>query len=483
MMTRLLVFLALVAYVLADDVLDLTDSDFENKIGDHGTALIMFYAPWCGHCKRIKPEFEKASSTLKANDPPVMLGKVDCTEGGKDTCGKFSVSGYPTLKIFRDGELSSDYNGPREAAGIVKYMKAQVGPASKELKSVEIADAFLAKPEVGIVYFGEDSSALYEAFMKVANKNRETWNFAHSLDAAVNEKYGYSDKVVLFRPKHLHNKFEPASVVYEDSNIDKAVEAFIKVNYHGLVGHRTQDTMGDFPDPVVIAFYNLDYIKNVKGTNYWRNRVLKVAQNYAEDFKFAVANKDDFQNELNEYGLEFVAGDKPVVCARNSKSQKFVMSAEFSMESFEEFLKSLKAGELEPYLKSEPVPDQDGPVLVAVGKNFDELVTNSGRDALIEFYAPWCGHCKKLTPVYDELGEKMKDEDVDIIKMDATANDVPSTFNVRGFPTIFWRPANEAPQSYGGGRELDDFVKYIAKHSTNELKSLDRSGKTKKTEL
>ena len=52
----------------------------------------------------MKPEFEKAASILEGNDPPVNLVKVDCTEGGKDTCGKFGVSGYPTLKIFRGGE-------------------------------------------------------------------------------------------------------------------------------------------------------------------------------------------------------------------------------------------------------------------------------------------------------------------------------------------------------------------------------------------
>lgn len=61
---------------------------------------------------------------------------------------------------------------------------------------------------------------------------------------------------------------------------------------------------------------------------------------------------------------------------------------------------------MEPYLKSEPIPqNNDKPVKVAVAKNFDEVVTNNGQDTLIEFYAPWCGHCKKLTPVYDELGE------------------------------------------------------------------------------
>ena len=79
-----------------------------------------------------------------------------------------------------------------------------------------------------------------------------------------------------------------------------------------------------------------------------------------------------------------------------------------SMESFEQFLKDLQAGSLEPFLKSEPIPDDNsGPVKVAVGKNFDDIVTNNDKDILIEFYAPWCGHCKKLAPVWDELGEKV----------------------------------------------------------------------------
>lgn len=78
------------------------------------------------------------------------------------------------------------------------------------------------------------------------------------------------------------------------------------------------------------------------------------------------------------------------------------------MENFEKFLNDLKDNKVEPYLKSEPIPDDNsGPVKVAVGKNFDEIVTNNNQDTLIEFYAPWCGHCKKLTPIYDELGEKV----------------------------------------------------------------------------
>jgi hypothetical protein len=62
----------------------------------------------------------------------------------------------------------------------------------------------------------------------------------------------------------------------------------------------------------------------------------------------------------------------------------------FSVETFESFLKKLMAGELESFLKSEPIPDgTEGGVTIAVGKNFDDVVFNSGKDVLIEFYAPW----------------------------------------------------------------------------------------------
>lgn len=189
---------------------------------------------------------------------------------------------------------------------------------------------------------------------------------------------------------------------------------------------------------------------------------------------------------MNEYGIDFIKGDKPTVLAKDAKNQKFIMSEEFSIENLEKFVKDLLAEKLEPYLKSEPIPDSNNePVKVAVAKNFDEVVTNNGKDTLIEFYAPWCGHCKKLTPTFDELGKSLQNEDVAIVKMDATANDVPATFEVRGFPTLYWAPKNskDKPVKYEGGRELEDFIKYIAKHATKELKGWDRKGNAKKTEL
>lgn len=99
---------------------------------------------------------------------------------------------------------------------------------------------------------------------------------------------------------------------------------------HGLVGHRTRDLAQDFKHPFVIAYFNVDYAKNPKGTNYWRNRILKVAKEYSGDYRFAISAKDEFQHELNEYGYDYT-GEKPVVLARDKDNQKFIMTSDFSL--------------------------------------------------------------------------------------------------------------------------------------------------------
>lgn len=485
MQFHLVVFACFFALASADYVVDLVDDDFDAKLSTYDTALVMFYAPWCGHCKRLKPEFEKAGSLLFKNDPPVTLVKVDCTEGGKSTCNKFSVQGYPTLKIFKNGEVSSDYNGPREASGISKYMRSQVGPSAKELINVKSTEDFLAKEDVAIVGFFEDSSDLKAPFAKVADKLRESVKFGVSYSKDVAEKFGYTNKIVLFRPKHLSNKFEADVAVYDGSASKEEIASWVQKNYHGLVGHRTMDNADQFKQPLVVAYYGVDYVKNTKGTNYWRNRVLKVAQSF-KNFNFAVSNKNDFQQELNEFGLEFIGDDKPRVTVRDASGSKFVMTEVFSVQNLEKFLNDVQDGKLEAYMKSEALPDNSGSLKTAVAKNFAEVVVDNDKDTLVEFYAPWCGHCKKLAPVFEELAETLKGEDVSIVKMDATANDVPTTFEVRGFPTLYWLPkdSKDSPKRYEGGRDVSDFIKYIAKHATNELKGWDRSGISKdKTEL
>ncbi len=123
------------------------------------------------------------------------------------------------------------------------------------------------------------------------------------------------------------------------------------------------------------------------------------------------------------------------------KNQKFPFDQdkEITLAAIKAFVDEFVAGKVEPSIKSEPIPESnDGPVAVVVAKNYNDIVLDDTKDVLLEFYAPWCGHCKALAPKYEELGSlyansEFKDKIV-IAKVDATNNDVPD--EIQGFPTI-----------------------------------------------
>ena len=131
----------------------------------------------------------------------------------------------------------------------------------------------MSKDEVTIISYLTDKSDA-DTFAKVADAMREDAAFGHFSGSGSAQK----DKVVLHRPSHLQSKMEETDLVFEGKVTKDALTSWVKANYHGLVGHRTFDNAKDFKSPLVIAYYDVDYVKNPKGTNYWRNRVMKVGE-------------------------------------------------------------------------------------------------------------------------------------------------------------------------------------------------------------
>lgn len=140
----------------------------------------------------------------------------------------------------------------------------------------------------------------------------------------------------------------------------------------------------------------------------------------------------------------------------------------FQTSEVSKFIDNWKAGKLTKFLKSEEVPaTNDAPVKVIVGKNFNELIRDSEDDVLLEFYAPWCGHCKSLAPKYDELAADLKDvKGLVIAKIDSTMNEIEGV-SVSGFPTLkfFAKGSKRAPVDYDGEREVDGFKTWLKTNS------------------
>lgn len=108
-------------------------------------------------------------------------------------------------------------------------------------------------------------------------------------------------------------------------------------------------------------------------------------------------------------------------------------------------------------------------------KNFDEVVLKSGKPALVEFFAPWCGHCKNLAPVYEELatGFQHAAGKVSVAKVDADEHkSLGKRFGVTGFPTLKWFDGkSDKPEDYKGGRDLESLTKFITEKTAVKPKT------------
>jgi len=250
-----------------------------------------------------------------------------------------------------------------------------------------------------------------------------------------------------------------------------------------LVGQKTWKSSERYDSaklPVVTLFTQVDLEKNPKGFDYYSNRLRRVAQDFIGKLVFNVGDKEDFSYQLEDYDIE-LPNKKDVGVGIKDGDRYYAMTESFSVDNLRSFCSQVLAGEITPKIKEEPDyssssydedsadVDEDSSVVKVTDDNFDEIVQDPGKDVLIEFYAPWCGHCKSLKPVLADLAEDLSSvTSVTIGAMDATANDPPSNFNVEGYPTLYFVPANakDSPISYDGSRDKASMKKFIKSHAS-----------------
>ncbi|KAG9427993.1 thioredoxin domain-containing protein 5 [Apis mellifera carnica] len=108
-------------------VLSLTGESFKHGI-ENGISFVKFFAPWCGHCKRLAPIWKDLGKKFLTNEN-VKIVKVDCTlDISKELCNEQEVDGFPTLYLYRDGLKVSEYNGARNLDDLYEFIMTYVQP-------------------------------------------------------------------------------------------------------------------------------------------------------------------------------------------------------------------------------------------------------------------------------------------------------------------------------------------------------------------
>ena len=168
--------------VLSSDVVDAKDSDFDAVVSQSELVLVEFYAPWCGHCKKLAPEWEKAASEVKGQ---AVLAKVDATVETK-MAEKYEIQGYPTIKVFREGQLVGDYSGGRTAEAIVSYVKNNLGPAVSLLSDASSLASLKEENTLSVVGFTANAeTAVGKVLHRVASILRNDFKFGMVTDATL----------------------------------------------------------------------------------------------------------------------------------------------------------------------------------------------------------------------------------------------------------------------------------------------------------
>jgi protein disulfide isomerase len=460
----------------AGEVLVLDDKNFDAIVPNHDVLLVEFYAPWCGHCKALAPKYDEAAKLLAANHETkdIRVAKFDA-DSEKSVPGRYGISGFPTIKLFRNGEVAGDYDGEREANAIVEFMKKKAATSvNREVQSgselKQIAKS-ATKPTLIAVCSSKDHVD-YKYYKAVVSKMADTGlEVYHSAAPSALEEFGFYSSgcsIQLFRPTEGAKKAN--KVTYKGTVFKDKLREWIVVNALAPFTKYTPDTQKLFNlvgKNVIRVVRAADApALDMKGLN-------ELAKEQGDAFLFATSDAADYQADVDTHCGK---GVKTCVLLNEVKKNRvFAMEGtEATPAAIKQFIEDFNGKKLKVKVKSEPTPptNKAGEVGVVVGSTFESEVMDNDKDIFIEFYAPWCGHCKALVPKYEELAkETAADFDtLSIVKFDLTNNDLPgeykNVFEVSGFPTIFFVPKGKktSPIKYEGDREAAAMKKWIDEH-------------------
>ena len=418
---------------------------------------------WCGHCKALAPNYESAAKRLAKDNSPAVLASVDCTVE-KDLCSQFGVKGFPTLKLFRASTNNpTDYQGGRTADDLYAFMTKQSQPAYVELSSSDDAGDFFARSGVKIVgAFADLTKDDARAFLEAANQMRQDYSFAITTEPDVLSSYAGDASVSV--PSVVIFKEGDAPVSHTGSFSLPSLTSFISAEAFPVVGDIGPENFQKYIDrnlPLAWVFFD----PSAADLDAQMQHVTEAAKKVKGQLSVVKLDGVKWGEHAKHFGL--TPGALPGIVVEDRTANKnfiFPHSTELTGDSLYAHFQGFLDKTLTANMKTQEEPaNNDGAVKVVVGSSFEREVLDNDKDVFVEFYAPWCGHCKSLAPKWEELGGLFADNDhVVIAKVDATENDTPA--KIQGFPTLIFYPAGrkESPIPYEGDRTptaMADFIR------------------------
>lgn len=465
--------IALLSVVVAEDsdVVKLTKDNFDAVIAKEKLVFIKFFAPWCGHCQSMAEDFKSVATELKGK---AVLADVDATVE-EELAKKYNIDGFPTLKLFSNGEELTDYNGGRDKESMIKFIQRATLPAFEEVEDAAAYKKFKSENKdknllVGVELEGTELAKFKKATFALRDVMPDSINFAVAkTTSAVDIKGAAKGDVYLLR-------FE-ADGTYREIKYDAAgeatIEKFVKSSALPVYQEFTQENAELYTElsmPLVVGFFKDCEDKQCKALE-------TIAKKRKDNGKvaFAWVNSVTLASFQEYVGLKDAA--VPICAYAFESDARFVLPEDFSYSeaALESWVDELIAGKIKPARKSEAIPEKnEGPVYTVVGDSWADIVEDKETDVLVAQVAEWCGHCNKLKPIYKKVAEELQKAGINHIKltlMEATENDAPDAYKAKGFPTMHFFPAGEEQKGidFDADRSSKAIIEWLQNKTTKKF--------------
>ncbi|XP_031347999.1 protein disulfide-isomerase-like [Photinus pyralis] len=441
-------------------VVTLTKQNFNSFISTNAYVFVKFYAPTCGYCKLLAPEYSKVGEILLNKGSSVALAEVDATLE-TSLAKEYGIKGYPTIKLFRNG-APLNYTGGRTSEEIARWLNKKTGPPAQNLINVVDAKTLIDENEaIAIGFFEDKSSKDARGFLQVADENNE-FVFGITSDPDIFREYSANDGDIL-----VYNRFNGRKLHF---NLDLSVNNLHNVLFEispPLLTEYNVKSVRKFFEGEIKDFLFLFLRKSVPESSNLEEEARSVARSFKGKVLFITVDADKVANkELLDY-LEVPMRDVPtmrIVNANHDSTSFIPESYDVTANTIEEFVQSYLNGELYPTSSSEELPDDwnKGTIYKLVGSNFYSVVFDAEKDVLVNFHVPWSRECQGLAPIFAEVSEHLRSDDgVVFAQINVQKNFLKYT-RIQSVPTIqLCRRGDNEIITYEGDFTFEGIIQFL----------------------